>query len=203
MPEYFAWPGVVVVLSIFFMVMFRAPLIRFIDRAKKVTRGGVETGEPQAQLPAAAEKAAIAQFMATYDNALLREQEATIRDDLKQRGLTAPDAIEQALVRSLAGTYIQLHFEKVQSLIWASQVAALTWLNSRHLESEDELEKFYQGGKSRDPDFYNNYALHDWLGFMMNANFLRQDGARYGITVAGREFLKWRIDTGRAGPFFA
>src|SRR5438128_2534522 len=117
------WPLVVVVLGFGFMVLFRKPISTLLDRTKRVSRSGLETFEAP-QLPAPAEKPdPLKEFMSTYDNQLLLENEAVIVADLKGRGLTDPAAAQKALVRSLAGTQILLLFERVQQLIWASQVA--------------------------------------------------------------------------------
>ena len=72
----FAWPAAVVVITIFFMVMFRHPIEALIGRTKKFGKAGLETHD-HAQLPAADEgKQALAEFMGTFDNPLLTEQEA-------------------------------------------------------------------------------------------------------------------------------
>jgi len=200
--ESFAWPIVVTVLGFGFMLLFRRPVAALVERTKKVGKSGLETFESP-QLPAPADKPdALAEFMGTYDNPLLREQEAAITADLKTRGLTEPSAAQKALIRSLAGTQILLLFERVQSLIWASQIALLTYLNSRPAGATlAEVRPFYDDAVQKFPPFYQGYSFDSWVTFLQSWMLLERQGDSVALSKAGREFLKWRIEAGRAGPF--
>lgn len=202
MVEHLAWPGAVVLLGLVGMFLFRGPLGRLLDRTRKVSKSGLETLEPP-QLPApAARPDPLSEFLATFDNPFLLQQEAQILADLAKLGLTEHAASHKALVRSLAGTQIILLFERAQGLIWASQVAALTYLNSRGgFVPVEEVRPFFDDARVRFPDIYRNYALDAWLRFLQSWLLVELRGDTIAISVAGREFLKWRIEAGRAGPF--
>lgn len=202
MLQILAWPAVVLVLGAGFILVFRTPIMAILNRTKKVSKGGLETFEPP-QLPAPEQPDALAEFMGTYDNPLLREQEASIVAELKTRGLTSPDAAQKALVRSLAGVQILLHFERIQGLIFLSQLTVLTYLNSRPDGSTmAEVRPFFDAARQQFPDLFAKDTVERWLGFLESALFIENRRGTLHLTQAGREFLKWRIETGQAGPYY-
>ena len=200
--EPFAWPAVVLILGGSFFLLFKTPIAGLLGRTKKVGKIGLETFEPP-QLPAPEKPDALAEFMGTYDNPLLREQEASILAELKTRGLTSPDVAQKALVRSLAGTQILLHFERLQGLIWLSQVNLLTYLNSRpDGATMSEVQPFFEAARQQFPDFYTKYTPEQWVRFLETAFFIERRKETLYLTTAGREFLKWRIEDNRSGPYY-
>jgi len=141
--------------------------------------------------------------MGTYDNQLLREQEGAILQDLKTRGFADPAAAQKVLVRSLAGTQILLHFEKLSASVWASQINVLTYLNSRPAGAPlTELRPFYDDAKQQNAAIYQNYPFEGWLAFLESFHVIERNQDTILLSRVGREFLKWRIEVGRAGPFF-
>jgi hypothetical protein len=60
---------------------------------------------------------------------------------------------------------------------------------------------FYEVAKVEYPNFYENYPFDRWLGFLRAFNLVLERDATVLITVAGREFLKYLIATGKAGPY--
>jgi hypothetical protein len=48
---------------------------------------------------------------------------------------------------------------------------------------------------------YENYTVEQWRGFLKSWLLVDEGAEGVLITMVGREFLKWRLDAGRAGPF--
>ena len=199
----FAWPAVALLLGFGFLLVFRKSISSILDRTKKVGKGGLETFDSP-QLPAPAEKPdPLAEFMGSYDNPLLREQEDAILMDLKARGFADPAAAQKALVRSLAGTQILLHFENISASIWASQIDLLMYLNSRPGGATlSEVQPFYDNARKQYSAAYQNYQFEPWLAFLESFALIERRKGVIFLSKVGREFLKWRIEVGRAGPFF-
>ena len=196
-----AWPVTVVVLGFGFMLVFRSPIAALLGRTKRVSKSGLETFEVP-QLPATTEKSdPLAEFLGSYDNQLLKEQEAAITADLKQRGLSDPQNAQRALIRSLAGTQILLAFEKIQAGIWASQVSLLTRLHSSGPTKVSEVRVFYDAAALQYPELYQRYSFDNWLAYLRSYSLIEVDADNIKLTRAGLEFLKWRLEDGRAGPF--
>ncbi|MGH7559146.1 MAG: hypothetical protein ACREMD_15475 [Gemmatimonadota bacterium] len=197
-----AWPAAFAILGLAFILIFRRGIKALLDRTWKVGRGGLETFDSP-RLPVSGESHdSLQAFLESYDNPLLRHNESVIEEDLKQRGLTDPGDARKALLRSLAGTQILLHFERFQGLVWASQISALTYLNSKSDPvPANELRPFYNDASKSFPELYGNYGFEDWLAFLKTAMLLEERAEGVVISMIGREFLKWRVEAGRAGPF--
>ena len=197
----FAWPIAAIVLGISFLTLFRPQIRDLINRITRVSRKGIDTPEhPQLSSPEDA-STALEEFMDSFANPLLLDQERTVNADLEKRGLSDPVAARAALARTLAGSQILLHFERAHNTLWGSQTALLTALNGRpDGVTPEEAQVFYETGKSDFPQMYTEYAFDAWLGFLLSTLFVDDEGERLKITLAGREFLKWRLDGGRVGP---
>ena len=97
--SFLAWPSAVVVLGVVFMLVFRAPISRFIDRTRSVSRKGVRAYEdPQLT---AKKPDALAEFLESYHNPLLLEVEAAIESEIQDLGLTDPTDVRKALSKRL------------------------------------------------------------------------------------------------------
>lgn len=184
------------------MFLFRPQIRDLLSRTKKVGKGGLETYE-QSQVPAQRETSEGMQgFLKAFDNPLLTEQEQVIDADIQQRGLQTAEEIKRALVRSLAGTQIILHFEQVFTQVWASQISLLNFLNLQSAPVDlGVAEGFYEQGEKGFPALYEHYTFEQYLMFLTSNNMIVLDNEQIAISVAGREFLKYLLDTGKAGPY--
>ena len=199
-----AWPAALVVVSIVFMLIFRSEVASLLGRTKKIDKEGIKTFEKTQTQKSEEEEEALDEFMESYDNPLLTEQESRIEEELSQVGLEEPEDARSALVRELAATQISLFFERVQSNIFRSQLNMLTYLNSLPESSSttEDIRQFFDQAKEEHPDFYSNYSFEQWLEFMKSRELVQVEEDSIVITVKGHEFLKWRIETGQTGPSF-
>ena len=196
-----AWPAVVLIVALVALFLFRAPFAALITRTKKVGKSGLETFDGQPPQPTE-EKKGVDEFFRGFDSPLLVEAEQLIITDLKERKIETPGDRERMLIRALASTNIVLHFERVYGLLWASQLACLRYLNPRQEGTEvTELIPLYELGKAEYPSWYENYPFDRWFGFLRSFNLVLERDSRIFITVAGREFLKYLVATGKAGPY--
>jgi hypothetical protein len=134
---------------------------------------------------------------------LLLETEQRIEVETKKRGLTNLADANRALRKSLAGTLIALHSERVYNSIWSSQVALLIFLNGRAFTPTPvvDLTGFLTDAAAAYPKLYENRTFQDWLGFLKAELLVSETQEGVTIMARGREFLKWRIDEGRSGPY--
>ena len=196
----FAWPLAVVVLGVVFMGVFRRPISRFIDRTRSVSKDGVRAYEdPQLS---AKNPEALAEFLETYHSPLLLEVEDALEGEIKNLGLTNPADIRKALSKGLAANRIVRQFEAAQYHIFASQVAALTYLNAQpDLILKDALQVFYDKAAADFPMLYVERTFDQWFVFLTAQGLVAEGDAGVGISVAGREFLRWRVNQGHSGPW--
>jgi len=164
-------------------------------------RKAVIAGTPQEQANEAAAivatpstRAAIDDFYRTYDNALLLEIEANIR--AQANAYQGGNDRENFLVRSYATLGIIALFENMWLLIFGSQIRALHAVNAQ-ARLETELRQFYEEATRGNPPLMN-YPFDNWLGFMVSQLLIRQDGGIINVTLRGREFLKYLVETGKS-----
>lgn len=181
------------------MLIFRRPLLGFLSRTTSlaVWKGKIEANAaPQV----AAQSEGADELMKAFDNALLVVDEEAINDDLEKRGLAGQAAAVPVLVRHLAAARIALHFERAYSIIWGSQLAILQHLNTLGDSGAppESLEPFYSQAAATYPLMYHQYAFKRYMGFLASQMLVQIRKDHAFITLAGREFLKWLIDEGRA-----
>ena len=188
------WPVAVIIIAL----LFRRPLVRFLDRVKNIKATGVEViaGEQDTSKSEVGPSAAD-EFARLFDNQLLIEREDAIRAEMA--GIAGGDQTqkEKFLIRIIAAQGIRQQFEATYQNIWGSQLTALqianTTLDGVQLGT---FETIYNQAVAQNKDWYANYSFERWLAYMENQFLsIRKDDKIY-ITLTGREFLKYIIHQG-------
>ena len=147
-----------------------------------------------------------------FNNELLLIQEESIRVDLTNAKLAVETASEKVLLRHLAGTQILLAFSELYRIIYQSQLEALRWLNGQSAGVEGKaLIPFYEEGKQKWPTLYTERDFRTWMGFLAARGLVREsdesaaapdDAEPFGIqiTIMGRQFLAYLVNSGRPDP---
>ncbi len=91
--EILVWPTAGLFFGIAVLIILRAPITRFIDRAKMVSREGIDTSSPQQQREDS-KRASAEELTQSLGGIVLQEQAEAIRQELIQRNLTeGPEAV--------------------------------------------------------------------------------------------------------------
>src|SRR3989338_9526127 len=99
--EFLAWPAVALILGIVAIFVFKLPLTRFLDRAQKIGKSGIEVGAG-AQVSGVEVKPSPAdELLKAFDNALLLEREKFIRTELERLHIDSSPDRERVLIRLL------------------------------------------------------------------------------------------------------
>jgi len=197
--EYVAWPVATALVAIVAIWFLRAPLTRFIDRAKKISAGGIESAPPSQQVPADFKKSETSELFKLFENEVVWTQAAAVRNDLDARGISEPGHREEALIRSLAATQIARSFDAAYYLIWGSQLALLQHLNpfGETGVAEAPARPLYDAVAAAHPDVYGESSFEEWLGFLVSSGLIARSPGHIKITVFGREFLRYLLEVGR------
>lgn len=126
--------------------------------------------------------------------------EKGVREVPQLQKLHDPELREEFLTRALGRVLATNLFTEIDGAIWASQVALLQFL-AVHREGINVAEvksRFYEPARTRFPQAYEGYSFDAYLSFLSRLLVLATDGEKARITDTGIEYLKWRIDTGRA-----
>jgi len=197
------WPTSALVFGLIALLLFRPQLKAMLERSKKIGPSGWEGQEPP-QLPAPPKEDQSAQeFFRSFENALVREHEERIRTDMSARKLETPADREKALLKSLALTQIGTRFELAYRGVYASQLALLVHLNA-HPDGlpASALQSFYEDAAKAFPFLYENYSFDGYLSFLESYGLITRVHDMVHMSLAGREFLKYIVDTRKALPTF-
>ena len=191
--------GTIVILGIAFFFIFRTPINGLISRVRSIGKTGITTDPAQKEAgPERDPRAEAEALMRILDNALIREVEEGITNELRQRNLLGAEALP-VLVRHLAGMQIAFGFEETYRLIWGSQLSLLDYLNSQvDGQPAEALRPFYTLAASQYPEAYTGYSFEAWLGFLRDHLLVREDSGRLRVTIRGREFLAYLTRMGRS-----
>jgi hypothetical protein len=189
-------PIAILALGLLAMIVFHRPLVRLLDRTRKITRSGIEADAPQQLLevgPSAGEE-----LQRLFDNALLVQRENFIRAELERLTFREATERERFLVRLLAASAIAQQFERAYLSIWGSQLGALQALNSLGVAGADValLRPWYEQSAARDPQAGFAYTFDQWVGFLESHQLVLKREGHVQISLEGREFLKYILHQG-------
>lgn len=195
------WASCALIVALVVLLTFKKDPAGLISRIRKPSKSGFEA-DPA--ITAGQETKRITglspsdQFLRSFDNQLLVEQEAGILRELEQMKITDPSQEQPVLVRSPTALQIVVNFERTYQLIFGSQIRALQALNENqpHGVPLKLLEPWYELGRLTATDFYATYSLEDWFGFLERMLLAKNQEGFGHITVRGRELLKYLIDVG-------
>ncbi len=210
-----AWPAAVAFMATIFMVTFRQPIARAIDRSKKLKIPlalDADLGEPSldsqaastsalpspaSSVPAKVEQSEVAPEAGKTvgpppsHDALLHIEAKAVR--ILEN--VSPEHQQAWAVRMYSVARIESMFESTFRRIYRSQLDALRHLNQLALASDADLRVFYTRASEQHPDAYAAFGFEAWRSFLFTEALLSEPDAlgHFGISIHGREFLIWLV----------
>ena len=196
--DFLTWPIVSLVLGLVVIFVFRQPISRFLDRARRITKSGIEADPTPQDARVEVRPSAAEELQRFFDNALLVQRETRIRAELEHLAFRDMNERERFLVRLLAANSIIQAFEQTYSAIWGSQIGVLQFLNSGGPDGVQSalLQPWYDQAAARHSDVFTNYTFDQWLGFLETQQLILRKETAVLITLEGREFLKYLVHQG-------
>jgi hypothetical protein len=194
-----AWASALLILGVFFLLLFRPQIASFLSRATELKgpKFGIRAGEAQDQVTRLAEPSAAEDLMRAFDSVALRAREDRIRDELRKRGLTEDPKLVSVLVRHLAAFQMAYSFQRIDRVIFGSQLEILLHLNSLSAPvPRDAVRGFYDAAAASAPDFFKPYPFDAYLKFLSSHGLIADADGQLTITAEGREFLVFLAQTG-------
>jgi len=132
-------------------------------------------------------------FAHAYSGQLQDEIEQNVRAMICSR----PDhERENFTVRFIATGLIAVIYERVWLTIYRSQVLALEALNQRVLRRE-QVKEFYDVAALESPNVCAGYSFDQWLSYLKSEILVLDiPGDSLGITIRGKDFLKYMVHCG-------
>lgn len=130
---------------------------------------------------------------------VIDELEKSIKHELTEKGLNIDGDTNTVLIRHLAGTQLLLAFERIDSLIFGSQLRLLKILNSVSGVGKPEqfVIEYFAKVKSDFGDAFKEWDLTRYLEFMFARLLITtDDNNNLHITNLGVEYLTWLTRNG-------
>lgn len=195
--EIIIWPLCLIIIAITFMLLFRAPLLSFIERATKIGNDKFSINADQKL-----DKKQIETKNSSYiDSAYGMFKEGTmnwfrkvVAENSKYEGLDDDSKKIETLVRYSAVMSLVNNFEFIYYNIYGSQIALLREINKSTNSTKSSVEYIYIEAKKQYPDLYKEYSYDKYLNFLKGVNLILINNEKLVITDLGVDFLKYLLD---------
>lgn len=199
--EQITWHHMAFVFALVFILVFRAPLSKLIERITKINREGlVAEPTPETQREQATGQEAVQQLLDVVGTSIvISEQEENIRKDLLARGLSVEGDSIRVLVKHLAGTQLLLTFERIHSSIFGSQINLLKTLNEVTGQGRPlrEMSQYFERVRIAFKEELGEWSLEQYLGYLFGQSLIVRHDNQFHITNLGVEYLTWMVRNGR------
>jgi hypothetical protein len=177
------WPLTILII----ILKFRKPLDRFLNCADSVTfPGGTKICVDQKNLEVYKE-CDFVNKLKLDESKLTKDPDLQVMLNMVREGLDNKEIHLESLVNILISNQRALFFEKIYQCIYDSQLAFLENINNGVIYTKDNLKK------SRKPIGGKN-GFDEWLGFLLDINFVDDTKENLIITKRGKLFLEYLDD---------
>ena len=194
------WPHLVFLFAVFFVLLFRKPLLGLISRITSIDKSGIKTSQaPEAQREKQKKESVQQLLLAVGNSIVIQDIESRIRADLKKKGLETEGDTIKVLINHLAGTRMFLEFEQLHNIIFGSQIILLKKLNevAGQGKPSEFVANHFENVKGLFPEQLGNWSLEQYLNFLRERRLIVTKGNIYHITNMGVEYLTWMIRNGK------
>jgi hypothetical protein len=130
-----------------------------------------------------------------YNSSLQTDVETNLRNMANN---LPPEERDTVMLRFYAVGALSYGYDTIWWTIFRSQILALEGLNKKVLRMED-LKDFYDSAAQQYSNQYAGYSFEQWKSYLMrNTLILDLPGESIGITVRGKDFLKYLVHWGRS-----
>ena len=194
--EYTAWPISAVVIC----MVLKSPIEKLLGRLNKAKHKDTELDfNPEIQKVSANIDGGsnMADAIPQDQLGLIQEAEQRIYDSLEQLNIQSDSEKVKILAKHHANLQIRSAYSEINNLIFGSQLALLQALNIQPSPVEsDFLVSFYESAKQQYPEFYESYSFEAYVNFLKSVGMVNTEEGRYFLTVLGRGFLGYLVESG-------
>ncbi len=185
-----AWPVVALSGGLFFKSEIKALLSR-------IRKGGGVEFDPISQSGSSSASTEVAVLIKLPRTPATQSIISMILEDPSIKNVTDTRAREESLLLVAGRAVLIFQFTQVESLIWGSQLALLSYLNSKNNgETLENLKQYYYDPASKSyPEWFANNPFEGYIGFLQHNGMIELVGNSARITQLGLEYLAWRVET--------
>jgi len=198
MLETIVWPGVVLILGLFALFIFRKPLTEKISCITRAGKDGVlfEQQPDRVPEPEGPMLLSYGSIMKSAVSESVVSRERVIEENIKH---FSDEEKISALMREFARTKVSMEFQNISHFIFGSQFSFLIGLVSVPAgvplkQAQDE----YQAACEMFPDIHKDRTFEQWIGFLLQYSLIVILEDWIDATQYGKDFLKHLVDTNTA-----
>ena len=196
--EHFAWPLAVVIISMIAFYNFRPAIMRLIDRTSKAGKDGLtfERAQEWGSInPPTIPLLSFDDLMNQPISSSVIEREKNIKTNIQDFKLKTDAEKIEVLIRALAGSRLEIEFNRIAYIIFGSQLNLLVHLSSTTQGIPiDHAAIIFKQAQEKYPDIHTNRLLNDWLSYLISQSLIVQTNEKIEITQYGIDFLKHLVD---------
>lgn len=195
------WPHFAFLFAIFFVILFRRPLLDLIRHITSIDKNGIKVSQaPEAQREEQKKEAVQQLLLVAGDSIVLRDIETRIKTELRGKGLETDGDTIKVLIKHLAATQIILEFEQIYNQIFGSQIDLLKQLNEVAGQGKpmDFVVSHFENTKRLFPNLLGDWSLQQYLAFLFVRSLITLKDNIYHITNLGVEYLTWMARNGKS-----
>jgi len=201
-----SWP----IITLIIFLILREPLKNFINNIKKIGYGGagIETEHTSKQkddeekspielLSKGASNKDLDKAINLFSKETIELFANAVKSETMLDSFQKLEEKQEILFKYSQVIYLIMHFNKIYNSIYGSQLRLLQRLNSSLNENKETIKGFYDYAKSTFPKTYEGYTYDNYLDYLSSFNLIIvENGNTINITILGRDFLKYIIESG-------
>jgi hypothetical protein len=194
------WP----LLVIFFLVIFRKPIIAFINRLTKIGRGNLslvadgdthqQKGNPEKPQ---ASVSLVDKGLGLFQSETIGYFHQLVMKETDLSNIAEESSQVERLSNYATILYIYKYFDSIYYVIYGSQLQILQQLNTFAVETRETLKRFYDAAVTQNPAIYANYTYESYLAYLLSYQLILDAGTQIRITYFGADFLKYIVATNK------
>ena len=99
---------------------------------------------------------------------------------------------ELALRHMLIDFRSAIYLERASRFLYGSQIDALIFLGTNNSRgTKDDIRRFYDAGKAKSPDIYQNYSFDRWLNYIESQGLVRTEGDVVSLQPGGKAIINY------------
>ena len=128
---------------------------------------------------------------------LIKEGETIINEAFTKEGITSDTDRLQILTKHFVNNQLRASYSEAEYRVFGSQISVMQALNTTSGGVElGFIRSFYDAAKNQYPDLYKTYDFESWLNFIKSYGLVNTEDDRFYLTVRGRGFLAFLVETG-------
>lgn len=198
--DFINWPLSIAIIAITFIIIFRKNISNILERTKNIksTIFSLNTNINQKNVNKELTIDNIDAFYYLFQAETTDFYKKSIKSEISLDGIPENKQTETLIKYTVIMVTIY-NMDKIYYNILGSQIELLEFLNQNSNQPKEDLKRFYNNAYEKSPKLYDRLTYEQYLDFLFSYNLIaNQQEGKLSITVIGKDFLKYLIQTSKS-----